>query len=482
MRIDGIDLRELTLRRAGRRRRRRLAGDLPVPRLGAREPALRAAGRDRRGDRGGGARRPDPRHDRGAARGLRHRRRRARLPLLRRREAADRDRPHDPAQPAGARARRGDQRARRADRARGRRGARAARRGPHDDRHRPPALDGPRRRPDRRARRRPVVERGTHEELLAAGGRYAALVARDDAPVASSARGSIRPLESRPMSTAALAVLRCDVRAPPVRLAASVGADARRAARALRRARRPAAGRRSCSTAATSQGHGHGRSRSRTARSRRATSPAPRGARSPRRRTARSPSPSSPTTRCHARARAGSVLTGTVADDTLDRRRPRHERRSGAERGRRQRGRPGRDPRQRRRRLGDRRQLDRRRRGRRRRRCSVRDVARQVGTFELAGRRRCGRRPARSPAPCRSPASTSPATTCSPRRSSAWPAELVYTRRRHETPSAFTVAGLQPPSADARAPSAIVPVQLRRHRPPRASTARSRRRPTTPRR
>ena len=34
------------------------------------------------------------------------------------------------------------------------RGARAARRGPHDDRHRPPPLDGPRRRPDRRARPR----------------------------------------------------------------------------------------------------------------------------------------------------------------------------------------------------------------------------------------------------------------------------------------------------------------------------------------
>ena len=36
------------LRRARRRRRRRLAGDLPLPRLGAREPALRAAGRHRR--------------------------------------------------------------------------------------------------------------------------------------------------------------------------------------------------------------------------------------------------------------------------------------------------------------------------------------------------------------------------------------------------------------------------------------------------
>ena len=142
------------LRLARRRRRRRLAGDLPLPRQRAREPALRAVGGDRRGDRGGGPRRPDPRHDRRAARRLRHGGRRARLPLLRRRAPADRDRPHDPAQPAGARARRGHERARRADRARGRRRARAARRGAHDDRHRPPAVDGPRRRPDRRARRR----------------------------------------------------------------------------------------------------------------------------------------------------------------------------------------------------------------------------------------------------------------------------------------------------------------------------------------
>ena len=52
------------LRRARGRRRRRLAGDLPVPRVGAREPALRAAGRDRRGDRGRRPRGADPRHDR----------------------------------------------------------------------------------------------------------------------------------------------------------------------------------------------------------------------------------------------------------------------------------------------------------------------------------------------------------------------------------------------------------------------------------
>ena len=57
--------------------------------------------------------------DRLAARGLRHDRRRARLPLLRRREAADGDRPHGAAQPAGAGARRGDQLAGHPDRVRG---------------------------------------------------------------------------------------------------------------------------------------------------------------------------------------------------------------------------------------------------------------------------------------------------------------------------------------------------------------------------
>ena len=183
IRIDGADVRELSLRLAGGDRRRRLAGDLPVPRLRAREPALRAPGRDRRGDRAGGARGAGARRRRRAAGRLRHGRRRARLPLLRRREAAHRDRPHDPAQPAGAGARRGHQLTRRADRARGRGGARAARRGSHDDRDRAPPLDRARRRPDRRARRRPDRERGTHDELLAGGGRYAAMVARDAAPV-----------------------------------------------------------------------------------------------------------------------------------------------------------------------------------------------------------------------------------------------------------------------------------------------------------
>ena len=74
--------------------------------------------RHRRRDRGRGARRADPRPDREPARRLRHRRRLPRPPLLRRREAAHRDRPHAAARPAGAGARRGHQRAGHRDRAR----------------------------------------------------------------------------------------------------------------------------------------------------------------------------------------------------------------------------------------------------------------------------------------------------------------------------------------------------------------------------
>ena len=55
--IGGVDVRDLTFEALVRPRRRRLAGDLSLPRDGAREPALREAGRDRRGDRGGRARR-----------------------------------------------------------------------------------------------------------------------------------------------------------------------------------------------------------------------------------------------------------------------------------------------------------------------------------------------------------------------------------------------------------------------------------------
>ncbi len=154
VRIDGVDIRDVTLDS--------LAATVGLVsqetylfHASIRENLRFACPRgERRGDR---RRRPggaDPRADRLAARGLRHARRRARLPLLRRREAAHRDRPHDPAQPAGADPRRGDLGARHRDRARRAAGARRALARAHHDRDRPPAVDDPRRRPDPRARRR----------------------------------------------------------------------------------------------------------------------------------------------------------------------------------------------------------------------------------------------------------------------------------------------------------------------------------------
>ena len=66
--IDGVDIRDVTLGSLAATRRAGLAGDLPVPRLDPREPALRVPGGQRRGDRRRGARGPDPRADRLAAR------------------------------------------------------------------------------------------------------------------------------------------------------------------------------------------------------------------------------------------------------------------------------------------------------------------------------------------------------------------------------------------------------------------------------
>ena len=72
VRIDGTDLRELTFASLAAAVGRGLAGDVPVPRDGAREPPLREAGGDRRGGRGGGAGCAGARADCIAAAGIRH--------------------------------------------------------------------------------------------------------------------------------------------------------------------------------------------------------------------------------------------------------------------------------------------------------------------------------------------------------------------------------------------------------------------------
>ena len=87
--------------------------------------------------------------------GLRHRRRRARLPHVGRREAAARDRPHAAEGPRDRHPRRGDVAPRLRVGARDPARARRRARGPHRARDRAPALDDRRRRPHRRARRRP---------------------------------------------------------------------------------------------------------------------------------------------------------------------------------------------------------------------------------------------------------------------------------------------------------------------------------------
>ncbi len=104
--------------------------------------------RDPARDRGGGARRQVHDFVMRLPDGYGHARRRARPEALRRREAARRDRPHDPQEPAHPDPRRGDERARQPHRAG--HPDRAARRlgQPHHAGHRAPALDRHRRRRD----------------------------------------------------------------------------------------------------------------------------------------------------------------------------------------------------------------------------------------------------------------------------------------------------------------------------------------------
>jgi hypothetical protein len=140
---------------------------------------------------------PHPRHDHGAARRLRHRRRGARDALLGWGASAPVDRQDPAARPADPRPRRGHERARRLDgAARAGRDRRAVRR-PHHDHDRPPPVDDPSRRADRRARRRPDRRAGharraarVRRALCGAAARRRRAGAADRTPTMSSrARG-----------------------------------------------------------------------------------------------------------------------------------------------------------------------------------------------------------------------------------------------------------------------------------------------------
>ncbi len=183
--IDGVDVRDADVRVARAHRRARLPGDLPVPRLDRREPALRPARRHRRRARGRRARRADPRAHRRPARRLRHVRRRARLPLL---AAARSSASRSPARSCATRPcssstrprARSTTRPSAPSRRRSTSSPRAARRSPSPTGCRRSAT--PTRSSSSTDGR--IVERGTHAELLARGGRYAALAARAGEPEA----------------------------------------------------------------------------------------------------------------------------------------------------------------------------------------------------------------------------------------------------------------------------------------------------------
>ena len=154
VRIDGTDLRELTFDVAGRRRRRRLPGDLPLPRVGAREPALRPSGGDRRRDRGRRARGADPR---ARSRRCRTATRPSSASAASASPAARSSASRSPARSCATRpcscSTRPPARSTSPPSAPSAWRSSASR-GPHHARHRPPPLHGPRRRPDRRARPR----------------------------------------------------------------------------------------------------------------------------------------------------------------------------------------------------------------------------------------------------------------------------------------------------------------------------------------
>ena len=176
--IDGADVRDADAELAAARDRRDRAGPVPVLGDGAREPRVRPARGDRRGDRDGRAARAGARVHRPAAGGIRHGDRRARHHAVGRAAAARRDRARPRRRPAHPDPRRRDRLGRRDDGGEDPRRPAGGDEGPDDRDHRPPPLDDrpcgrdrrPRSRPHRRARhaRRPDRrQRGLHRDLRA---------------------------------------------------------------------------------------------------------------------------------------------------------------------------------------------------------------------------------------------------------------------------------------------------------------------------
>ena len=170
VRVDGHDVRDLTLDSL----REAVGFVMQDPHLfhdvDPGEPPVRAAGRDRRRSRrglpGGSHRRPHP----VLAGRIRHRRRRAWLPALRRGEAARRDRPRVAQSPLDRHPRRGHVTPRHRVRARDPTGADGCAGRAHRARDRPPSLDDRQRRPHRGHGRGPDRRRG-HARGAAAPGR-----------------------------------------------------------------------------------------------------------------------------------------------------------------------------------------------------------------------------------------------------------------------------------------------------------------------